>query len=123
MLHRVEDGVEPGERVFLDMVDFIETELHEAAVGDITDIGLDLLRAQALDMTGAEGEVDKGVLMGDDLAAGLVQLLAEFLRPDFRIFGGPKPKFFFVFQSIRPAMLQKLIVFQHSRPAMVPKLL
>ena len=85
MFDGVEDGVEPGERVFLDMVDFIEAELHQAAVGDIADIALDLVRRQPLDIAGAEGEVDKGVLMDDDLAAGRIELLTEFLRPDFRI--------------------------------------
>mgnify|MGYP003647090722 CR=1 FL=1 len=67
------------------MVDFIEAELAEPPVGDIADIGLDLVGRQPLDIAGAEGEVDKGVLMDDDLAAGRIELLTEFLRPDFRV--------------------------------------
>src|SRR3954465_10742717 len=66
VLDRVQDLVQPGQRVALDMVELAEPELREAPVGDETDIALDLGRGQALHRAELEREVDEGVLVLDD---------------------------------------------------------
>src|SRR6185312_8946859 len=86
VLHRVQHLIEPGQRILLDVEQRVKAELHEPAVGNVADVGLDLARRQALHRSLLECQVDKRVLMIHDGGAGQVDLPPQILGPYLLIF-------------------------------------
>src|SRR3546814_9559418 len=68
VLDAVEDGVQPGQRVLGGAVDRLQAELGEAAVGDVADVGLHLLRLEALDARSEEHTSELQSLMRNSYA-------------------------------------------------------
>src|SRR5689334_3208838 len=80
---RVFDGVqhvvEPRQWVARDPIQRRKTQLHQAPIGDVTNIALDAGGGQTLYRALLERQIDECVLMLDNRAADRVQLAAQTL--------------------------------------------
>ena len=62
VLHARQEGLQPGQGVFLDAIDLRQVQLAQAPVGDEADVLFDVVRRHAVDRAHLEGEVDEAVL-------------------------------------------------------------
>jgi len=86
MFNAIEHFIHPRQRIFLNVVNRVEIELHQTAIADIANIILHFLRLEALNAAHFKSEVDKRVLMGDDRLACLIQVALDIIVPNFRVF-------------------------------------
>ena len=92
MLDSVEHTVQPRQGMPLLVIDLFQSQLGEPPVGDVADVGLDVVGRESFHRTQFEGEIDEGVFVGDDGFTRLIEIAPEFFGPDVRIFRDEGPE-------------------------------
>ena len=85
MLHPVQHGIQPRQRILLDTIDWLKAKLTESPVGDVAQILFDLVGLQPFDTAHFEGEIDEGVLVLDNGLANTIEATLQRVGPKLRI--------------------------------------
>ena len=79
MFNTGQQDLQPRQRVFRHAIDRWQVQLAQAPIGDVADIGLDILGRHALNLTGLEGQIDELIFQTDHVLAAVDNIVGHRL--------------------------------------------